>query len=348
MPALALANIPAPAMLPMPSMGAAPSLGTGAGFGQGIGNMYGNPYANRFANPMQIPGGYPYFGSPFGRYGSPYAGGYGAPYGGYQGAPYGYGSPYANMYGGGGAFGGFMSLLPFFANLFGGGNSFGGSFGNSDFNVGGCIGCMHGSMYYGGIAPLQYQPQSVIGGDRFASTEAGFMPAPAVMPRVSNTGGDRFARVDSTVRSGGGAPAVAGPATRPGVGERAPAILPPASGHEAAAERSPIWPAFIRAFNACAPGCQPAHYAAFGEREDEHGNPKPSCHRQSLAIDLGAMVCGSQVHQAIDRGRFEEMVQCMRGKMGTVLYRNGAGRTSGHRDHAHFSNGCVDMGRRMG
>jgi hypothetical protein len=101
--------------------------------------------------------------------------------------------------------------------------------------------------------------------------------------------------------------------------------------------KAPIWASFISNFKKCAPGCQPANYATYGKRG------KPSCHNTGRAVDVGAIVCGGVTHKAINRGRYEKMVNCMKGKM-IVLYRNGKGITTGHHDHAHFSNGCVLKG----
>ena len=136
---------------------------------------------------------------------------------------------------------------------------------------------------------------------------------------------------------------------RPGVGERVPDYSSPSprgtirahrTGGENSAHRAPIWNSFIRNFKQCAPGCEPAQYAAFGHRDNL------SCHPTGEAIDVGAMICEGRTYRAIDRGRFEEMVTCMRGKMKT-LYRNGWHVTKGHHDHAHFSDGCIDRGRRV-
>ena len=133
-------------------------------------------------------------------------------------------------------------------------------------------------------------------------------------------------------------PAVLAPQTSPGVDERAPEVLPMAqNAPEQEAQRSPIWNSFISNFQQCAPGCVPANYAAYGARS------RPSCHTTSEAIDVGAILCDGNRYEASDRGRFEQMVDCMRTKMGT-LYRNGADATTGHRNHAHFSNGCAARG----
>ena len=102
---------------------------------------------------------------------------------------------------------------------------------------------------------------------------------------------------------------------------------------ERSAQRAPIWPSFVKNWKQCAPGCQPTEYAAWGRRGG------PSCHPTGQAIDVGAMICNGQKYKAINRGRFEVMVNCMRKKMKT-LYRNGADVTLGHHDHVHLSNGC--------
>jgi hypothetical protein len=134
---------------------------------------------------------------------------------------------------------------------------------------------------------------------------------------------------------------------RPGVGERVidegptpPGTVRARNNDERLAQRSPIWKSFIRNFNRCAPGCEPMQYATYGHRDNL------SCHPSGEAIDVHAMVCNGSKYRAIDRGRFEDMVDCMRGKMVT-LYRNGWHKTKGHHDHAHFSNGCIDRGRRV-
>jgi len=130
--------------------------------------------------------------------------------------------------------------------------------------------------------------------------------------------------------------------TRDGVGPRAPAILPATSNEqEIEARNSPIWNPVINALKACAADCQPAQYHAKGERRNA------SCHTTSDALDVGAFICADGTHQAINKGRFETIVSCMRGHMGKVLYFNGPDVTLGHQDHAHFSNGCIRNGETM-
>ncbi|MCO5114467.1 MAG: hypothetical protein M9899_09875 [Bdellovibrionaceae bacterium] len=101
---------------------------------------------------------------------------------------------------------------------------------------------------------------------------------------------------------------------------------------------APIWPSFITNFKKCAPGCIPANYGTYGKRGGR------SCHPSGRAVDVGAIICKGQTYKAINGGRFSEFVGCMRGQMKT-LYRNGKHITLGHRDHAHFSNGCHIKGR---
>lgn len=103
-------------------------------------------------------------------------------------------------------------------------------------------------------------------------------------------------------------------------------------------DRAPIWPSFIQNFKKCAPGCIPANYGTYGKRGGR------SCHPSGRAVDVGAIICSGQTHKALNGGKFLEFVQCMRGKMKTI-YRNGKHITLGHRDHAHFSNGCQSKGR---
>ena len=114
---------------------------------------------------------------------------------------------------------------------------------------------------------------------------------------------------------------------------------------ERAAERAPIWNSFHQNFMACAPGCDPVGYASWGDR----GNR--SCHPSGKALDLHAMRCNGELIEAIgSTPRWKQLVECMRGQGMHVLYQNhawngGAGKTSGHYDHAHFSNGCLIGGR---
>lgn len=104
-------------------------------------------------------------------------------------------------------------------------------------------------------------------------------------------------------------------------------------------ERAPIWASFIKNFRACAPGCAPANYSTYGKRR------KPSCHNTGKAVDVGSIACGGREYKAINAGKFKKFVGCMRGKMKTI-YQNGRHKTLGHRDHAHFSNGCTLPGGR--
>ncbi len=108
---------------------------------------------------------------------------------------------------------------------------------------------------------------------------------------------------------------------------------------ERRAQSAPIWAPFTAALGRCAPGCVPVQYSAFGQR------PHPTCHTQGRAIDVFGFNCGGHVYMAIDRGRYESIVQCMKTKM-KVLYRNHPEQdvTSGHRDHGHFSMGCYVNG----
>ncbi len=101
---------------------------------------------------------------------------------------------------------------------------------------------------------------------------------------------------------------------------------------------APIWPSFVAKFRQCAKGCIP--YIVSVKREGA-----VSCHSGGRAIDVGGLVCGGTTHMAINRGRYDSFVSCMKGKMKT-LYRNGPGITAGHHDHAHFSNGCTVSGGR--
>lgn len=115
-----------------------------------------------------------------------------------------------------------------------------------------------------------------------------------------------------------------------------PASLPP--GGNMPHDRAPIWGSFIGHFKACAPGCIPARYGTFGRR----GNK--SCHPSGRAVDVGAIICRGTPHMAIKGGQFTQFASCMSERMHT-LYRNGRGRTAGHHDHAHFSNGCMVRGK---
>lgn len=98
-------------------------------------------------------------------------------------------------------------------------------------------------------------------------------------------------------------------------------------------DRAPIWPSFIENFKQCAPGCIPANYGTYGKRGGR------SCHPTGRAVDVGAIICNGNTHPALSGGEFSTFVECMKGHMKT-LYRNGKHVTKGHRDHAHFSNGC--------
>lgn len=105
------------------------------------------------------------------------------------------------------------------------------------------------------------------------------------------------------------------------------------------AKTAPIWASFMANFKKCAPGCAPANYSTYGKRA------KPSCHNTGRAADVGAIVCGGKTYKAINRGKYETFVGCMKKYM-IVLYRNGKGVTLGHHDHAHFSNGCIAGGKK--
>lgn len=104
-------------------------------------------------------------------------------------------------------------------------------------------------------------------------------------------------------------------------------------------ERAPVWATFMANFRRCAPGCVPADYETFGQRGHA------SCHNTGRAIDVGAIICGGVEYKAVNGGRFTEFVGCMKSKMKT-LYHNGRHVTRGHRDHVHFSMGCVIAGGR--
>lgn len=101
-----------------------------------------------------------------------------------------------------------------------------------------------------------------------------------------------------------------------------------------ATTKAPIWGPFMANFKKCAPGCVPANYSTYGKRG------RPSCHNTGRAADVGAIVCGGKTYKAINRGKYESFVGCMKKYM-IVLYRNGKGITEGHHDHAHFSKGCT-------
>lgn len=105
-----------------------------------------------------------------------------------------------------------------------------------------------------------------------------------------------------------------------------------------ATESAPVWGPFISNLKRCAPGCQPVNYNAYRSQRN-------SCHYSGRALDVGAIRCDGKVYHAISGGKYASMVQCMKGRMKKVLYRNGPGRTSGHNDHAHFSLGCSIPGR---
>lgn len=132
------------------------------------------------------------------------------------------------------------------------------------------------------------------------------------------------------------------PAQRPGVGEpvRTEKPVPESAARirahnldERKSQNAPVWKTFINNFNQCAPGCEPANYASYGHRDHM------SCHETGRALDVFEMRCNGQVFKAINNGRFENMVTCMKKKM-KVLWHNGRDVTLGHRNHAHFSIGC--------
>ncbi len=106
----------------------------------------------------------------------------------------------------------------------------------------------------------------------------------------------------------------------------------------------PIYASFVAKFRQCASGCFP--HVVSVNRPGAH-----SCHNGGKAIDVGAIVCGGVKHDAFAEawkpGRFTQFVGCMKRKMKTLFHNDDyspATKTSGHWDHAHFSNGCVLAG----
>lgn len=103
----------------------------------------------------------------------------------------------------------------------------------------------------------------------------------------------------------------------------------------------PIYASFVRNFRQCAPGCFPVVVSV--NRPGAY-----SCHRGGRAIDVGGIICGGTKHMAIAEanwsGKFVAMKDCMKGKMKTLWHNQPYSKgtiTSGHWDHAHFSNGCT-------
>lgn len=95
-----------------------------------------------------------------------------------------------------------------------------------------------------------------------------------------------------------------------------------------------VWSPFLKDMAVCAPGCRP--YDANVWRHDGG----PSCHNVGRAVDVFGITCGNKNYMAINRGRFEQFVGCMRHQGLIVLYRNGRDITQGHHNHGHFSLGC--------
>jgi hypothetical protein len=124
--------------------------------------------------------------------------------------------------------------------------------------------------------------------------------------------------------------------------------------------RAPIWDSFYANFKSCEPTCEPS--LALDPYRNE--NTPATCHHGGRAIDIPAMQCSDGGHKAMTRSgqpepRFAKMVACMKTKMKVIyfqpmtiyskrlhrtLHRN---ITEAHHNHAHFSNGCVDKGRKM-
>lgn len=111
---------------------------------------------------------------------------------------------------------------------------------------------------------------------------------------------------------------------------------------------SSIWGDFKRAFEECAPGCQPV---GMGSYRDPYARPKPSCHHISAAIDVAGMRCGGSLYMSKKEtvpggrpsGRFTTTVKCMERKGLRLIYNS-----ADHYDHAHFSHGCrLPSGVRM-
>ncbi len=128
--------------------------------------------------------------------------------------------------------------------------------------------------------------------------------------------------------------------------------------YERRAQTADIWKPFMRNFQACAPGCEPANYSGLPRRSIPAAPGR--------ALDVHAMICGGrQTYKAINQGRFSQMVACMQQKGAlafppisknnhrrmikgelVVLFQNGdpmsEGVTQAHYDHAHFSIGCYN------
>jgi hypothetical protein len=106
----------------------------------------------------------------------------------------------------------------------------------------------------------------------------------------------------------------------------------------------PIYASFSRNFRQCAPGCFPRVVSV--NRPGAY-----SCHNGGRAIDVGGIICGGKTYNAIAEanynGKFVAFKNCMKTKMKTLWHNDSYSRatvTSGHWDHAHFSNGCVLAG----
>lgn len=106
----------------------------------------------------------------------------------------------------------------------------------------------------------------------------------------------------------------------------------------------PIYASFVRNFRQCAPGCFPKVVSV-------NRPQRVSCHHGGKAIDVGGIICGGKTYEAISEanynGKFVAFKDCMKGKMKTLWHNqaySAATKTSGHWDHAHFSNGCVIAG----
>jgi hypothetical protein len=106
----------------------------------------------------------------------------------------------------------------------------------------------------------------------------------------------------------------------------------------------PIFASFSRNFRQCAPGCFPRVVSV--NRPGAY-----SCHNGGRAIDVGGIICGGKTYNAIQEanydGKFVAFKNCMKTKMKTLWHNDAYSKatvTSGHWDHAHFSNGCVLAG----
>lgn len=100
--------------------------------------------------------------------------------------------------------------------------------------------------------------------------------------------------------------------------------------------RFDVWDPFYQKFKRCEPECEPIV-------NNLHRPGDPRCHGVGRAIDIEGMNCGGRRFRAIDNGRFEQMVMCMKHQQKMLtLWHNGprSDETGAHWDHAHFGIGC--------